>query len=1600
MEEKKTPQFWNTERPSVIKWFRRVFSMIVVLLLVIILLLQFSQVQTWLGQKVTAYISKATNTHINAQRIKINPLDGIILQQVDIIDDQKDTILHLGALNISLRKNLFFLFKNQLDLSYIGIKDVKLHILTELGEKQSNFSQFLERLSSSDKNKTGTNPLLLDVKEIDLSKIDILIDDKNKGKYQQIKLKSGHIDINYLDLACNEYDISYILLDSPYFQSVTYDYACYSEDTNNSDETNNSSLATDKNPLVFLLKDLSIKNGFFGIQNKLVMPDTDLKDQLDYKNFFFRDLNLIVTNTVLRDGQLTSKIEGINAEDNTGYQIRNIKSDTVFVTNETIQLNGLIVDMGKTKITDRFRMNFADFTAFSDFSNEVIINAELKSSKVHLRDLAHFVKGLEKVPVIKKNMDEIIDISGRYYGKINNLGGRDVAIKLGDKMNLKGTFNTRDLLDPANTVLNIKLDRFETSMRRLKMVIPNFNPPDNFYKLGSINFTGRFDGYLEDFVAYGKLRTDIGNAELDMRLDITSGEEKANYSGTLNVNNFNLGIWADNKDIGLVSFRSKVNDGRGLTLNTVKADLNATVNSLIFKKYNYKDFVLNGKINKNTFKGGFRISDENVDFIFKGNVEYLNNRAFLNFKSEVNKLDLFALNLSKNPLAFKGNMELDVSGTNINDFTGNIDISALNIMAQDTIYNVEKLKIESKNTVNKTRLLMLDSDLGKMTMDGKYDLPNVVKAAKKIILTNYPLLTKDWKVVAENLQEHQKFDFNIQIKDSKNFLSLAGLNNSYFNNLSLKGRIDTYKSEISIASEIPLIRINNDSLQNIQLLVSSDKKEGDILIHIDSTYVIGRKFNPIDLQTKMKGDTISFAFSTDKIIDTLETFDIKGTLVPHLKGYDLSFTDNLMVLLGTTWKIDSKNNATFGKGYISLENMIISDGSRSFELNDVNNNKGLTLDISNFDLNILNGIIKYDKMKFAGNSNISGRLEDLYAEDKQLSGYVNVPQFTVNGDPYGSIFIDATKLKNVPFKANISIGDFLAIKATYDEKLKFVDSKIKLRQAPLKLLEYLLKDGIKNTSGYINADLVLTGAANQLNLSGEGIVQKGKATLKYTGATYSFDQQKFRLSNKLIDLDGARISDQNGSIGVIRGGLTHDLFKNMGVNATITGNNVVALNTTKADNPSYYGYGVGPVTAEFKGLFSKVNMKINATSGPGTKLFIPVGNTQSTIDQNFIKFVKKGDQSGELKKNTAIEGINIEMTITITPEAELSLIFNEAKGDIIRGTGRGNMKIDITREGDFEIFGNYEIEQGQYLFTVALLPVAKPFVVQRGGSIRWTGDPVNATLDMTANYRARTPIEQFINEYLTLASTADINLARQNTEVDLKLKLGGTLYKPEIKFDLAFPNLTGDVANFAESKLRSIRSNELELNGQAMGLIVFNSFLPSNRVSDAFGTAGIQSASVNTLSEFLTSQLSVYITNIINSRISENGFISGVDFGMNVRNNNYGFVDNDLIPDEIGFRNTVFLKNDRISLDVGGNYVLQNQGRDINQILLDFAVEFRLTEDRRLKVRLYGKNDLDPVNFTELREKYGLGMAYRAEFGAMTDLDKVAKRVQKDTILQ
>lgn len=1588
-------------RPPLVRWMRRIAFAFLAVLVLLIVVLQFSVVQTWLSSKITTYISESTNTRITAERLRISPFDGIVLQHFAILGEKSDTLLHAGALNISLRKNLFYLINNTLDLSYLGLKDVQLNIVTEQESDTSNLQLFLSKLPGQSGKKSDSAPFSFNVKEVDLSQIKIVIDNKKKGKKEVISLISGTLDINYIDLICLDIDINSIMLNQPVYQSTIYDYACfmkYEEQVLAQTDTVKKAAKPEKEPLTLTMRELDVSNGTFGMSNLLKNKANKHPGSLDFNNFYFEQINVSLRNFSLRNGmELLAKLDYLSARDNTGFEITNFKCDTISVMPRKASLLGFSLAMGNTVIKERLSFAYNQIGDFSDFKDKILIQASLRDSRVQLNDLAHFVGSLSDAAFVRNNGKELIYISGNYFGRVKNISGKNVDIRLGNKLSFAGSFNTRNLTDPDNAILNVRLNRFVTSMRRLKMIFPSFNAPENFYKLGTIQFEGRFDGYLEDFVAFGKLRSDVGTAELDMRLDVSQGTEKANYSGTLNLRNFNLGKWSDNPDFGLVNFNSRVDKGKGLTLQTVNTDLAASIRSLSYKNYTYQDFVLDGVVKQNTFEGVFKIEDDNLDFIFDGFFEYLNGQAFLNFSADLRFADLYALNLTKAPFSVRARMDIDVSGRNLNDFTGNIDIREIHIEEKDSAYALNALTVTSRNLIDGNRELSLASDIGTAQLTGQYDLPNVVRSLKKVIQSNYPYFTKTWKKDFLKSDVQQKFNFEITFEESKNFLSLLGLKNSFFKNFHLKGKLDTYRDELVLASELPFFQLNKDSLNDLLLLVNTNKKKGDISVHIDSTFALGRHFNPIDLQTNLKGDTLEFEFSTQKIIDTLENFDIQGRIIPHSRGYNLTLKDNLLVMLGTRWKINPSNNIVLGEQFFNLENMVFTDGYRSVEINDFNNNRGLSLDINNFNVNIVNEIINYDKLLFKGLLSLSLKVDDVFNNDLALSGYINIPEFSINEERYGSVFINLNKKINTPYNAVVSVGDFLGIRADYDPGNQQLNGKIKLRQAPLEILEYLLKEGIKDTEGYINGDFTVRGPIKDLSLNGEGIVHKGKTKLIYTGASYFFDQQKFRMTSTSIDLTGARITDENGNAGTVQGGLVHNMFKAFGVNATITGNNVIGLNTTKADNPAYYGFGIGRITAEFTGSFEKVDMKINAVTGPGTRLFIPVGNSQTKINQSFIKFVKKdGNGNTSIKKSYAVKGISIEMAMTITPDAELSLIFNEAKGDIIKGRGRGNLKIDVTRQGDFEMFGNYEIEQGQYLFTVAQLPVAKPFVVERGGSIVWTGDPVNATLDMVANYQARTPVKPFIEEYLTIASENTQSLASQRSEVDLKLKLKGTLFKPEIKFDLSFPNLISDLSTLTDSKLRVLRANEDALNSQVMGLIVFNSFLPSNRIADVLGAAGLQSAGINTLSEFLSSQLSLYITNLLNSALEEDGLISGIDFEVGVRNNNLalsGSAINNLFPDEIEVRlkNKFRFMDERFSLNVGGNYVFQNQGIAINQVLPDFALEFLLTEDRKLKVRLYGKYDIDPIAITSLREKYGLGVAYRTEFGSMLDFEKRIK---------
>ena len=81
------------------------------------------------------------------------------------------------------------------------------------------------------------------------------------------------------------------------------------------------------------------------------------------------------------------------------------------------------------------------------------------------------------------------------------------------------------------------------------------------------------------------------------------------------------------------------------------------------------------------------------------------------------------------------------------------------------------------------------------------------------------------------------------------------------------------------------------------------------------------------------------------------------------------------------------------------------------------------------------------------------------------------------------------------------------------------------------------------------------------------------------------------------------------------------------------------------------------------------------------------------------------------------------------------------------------------------MFGDFLISTGKFEF-IAKDVISKNFLVTQGGTIRWTGDPTNAGINLNAIYEVRTDISPLYTA-AGLASPKGNNLVL--VQADLKL---------------------------------------------------------------------------------------------------------------------------------------------------------------------------------------------------------------------------------------
>lgn len=1593
-------------------WFKRILLGILLVFLFVNILIQIPAIQNWAVKEVTTSLEKKLQTEVSIKYLHLAFFDKLNIEDVYIQNpgesSENDTLIFGGKIKVDFNTNPIAILKRGLEVDKITFEKTRFNLLREKGDYKTNIQNVVGLLFPPDTlNKPKVKrPFRFNIKDIYLDDVRFLQRDHLKGKLVSAQIPKGHIKIDEISLQKKRLDAKFVKL---------YDIKVQVNDyvTNPlpaleiENRLDTGDIASDSSFFWFDVKKITLEDGRFSHHNYRRSPVKKTPpDQLDYRHMEVFDIDMDIDQFTYDLETFKGIVNRVGFRDSSGFILDTLSAREASVSTTRMELFDMRLKTPYSEIGDTLIFDYNEYWDYIDFPDKVRMEGRFHDALVAVEDIIVFAPGLEENPFFDNNRDEVFRLSGLIRGKVNNLSARDLELRLDENNFLKGRFNSRNLAVRNEESANLRLEELKTSMSSLRQLIPNFRPPANYDRLGNLNFKGSFDGFFVDFVAYGDLRTDLGRAEMDMRMNLKSGTAQANYSGELKLHEFDLGTWTQNPDFDRVTFTSQVYDGVGLNAETASAKLKANVQLFGFKGYNYENARIIGELNKYLFDGDFSIQDENIDFSFTGALDFRDSVPIFDFDANVNKLDLKRLNLAKKDVVLAGDITLNLKNKRLAIMEGLVRVDSLvMVQDQDKVYQVDFVEARSNFDSLGKKFLIIESDVLNGEIKGDFNIEQIPNTFLQFLYENHQEFAQRFGI--KNIDKDigdAKYDYDFTIFDSKGINRLLDAKLGDFESVKVKGFFDNINDSLLVDIELPYFNYDQLELMDIVMILDAQKGQGELDLAIDSTAIKKKwEFSPISLLGIFEQDTMIFGLNYHDYTDKL---DVNGEM--HLLDsnlYRLEFYPSNLVIQENKWDVSPGNFITFGEDFIDSQNFELSNGNRRAEIYK-NGDKGLKLSLFNFDFSFIDDFWDYDPLDFNGFFNTEIEIGDVFRM-RDIRAAVISDTLKINGEDWGAFRLDAetqsfkdrlnayvsitndtTQLLGEGYYnfSNLPLANYR--RSSEDErKANYFDFNVDLSGFSLQIADYFIGDLISDTGGSFGGNLQFYGFPGQPNVDGFLDARNGVVTIDFLQTTYRFNRAFVRAGNFLFDASGTILTDRMGNVATLKGGISHKRLKDFGLNANLQTERFLALDTKKGDNDLFYGQAVGNGKIFFSGSFTQPDIYVNAIVGEGTHISIPISYEKEAQELDFIKFVdkrKERRQQIEQKKVTEIRGVSVNMDLTVTESAEMELIFNEQAGDIIKGRGRGDIQFYQPRKGNFEMYGEYIIEQGDYLFTLYNV-VNKDFRVKKGGVIRWTGDPYAAQIQLEAEYKdLKAPVYSFIQEYM---EGVDIDLQReasQSTEIDLTLLLEGDLNEPVINFALDFPSLTGQLESYADSKLRLMQRDQDELNRQVFGLIVIGQFLPSDL---KFQTSEII---YNTVSEFISNQLSLLLTELFAEIISDRNVLSGIDF--DVAYNQYRAVDFSAGRDvssgeEFQVQLKPYFLNNRLSVLVGGNIDFGNnvQTPEASGAFIgnDLVIEYLLNQDRSLKLRIYQR--LKPDIGGGRRLEVGTGLSFRKEFDSFGD---------------
>jgi hypothetical protein len=1543
------------------------------------------------AQWIAGQLEAALGTKVSIESIHLGFFGGFSAKGFLIRDHRQDTLIYSHEVYTDVKPILVNTSDKKLNLGKVKLVGAVLNLTHYMGDPKNNLGMTFSPPSSVI-DTTPRSPFTMDLGSLDVHDFVFYNYNENRGSFETYRLDEGNFEVNELKLDSNIIDLHSVgifCLDFHLNMEEVDDVEVVQMDSEETEETEvNSEKAP---PLQLRIENFTLRSSDFTLHNNARTPEWSGNfERIDYDHMKINNINIDVEDFQMVDLAFKGRQAELSLVSPTGFELNSMRIAEASVDSAQMVMHGLDLVTPYSHLKDSLVFTYNCFPAWRNFNEEIFIQGNLNQSEIALRDIMCFAPALYDNTFFINSEREIIQVNGKIFGRINSLKSSDLTMNVGDEILFQGRVSTRDLAVNDEQFFGLDIQRLQFDIKALEKLVPGLELPSHFERLEDINYTGRFDGYFLDFVTFGKLESALGSADLDMRLDLKPGSKKAQYSGKLAVNDFDLKGWTLNPDLGSLGMNMVVEEGQGLDIESAEVDLNGNIDFFDFKGFRYTDMKVNGALSKSSFDGKVTAGMPSASFVFDGRITGLDSVPVYDFAANIDHLRLDSLNLSKKAFDLGGKTRASFKGLSWKELIGEASMENIWMVygEQDTL-KYDRISIAQTEKAN-GRVLELRAPFGAMKIEGAYDLPKLHQDAITILRENHGQLADLIKLPTYTIDTTKKFVYNlaVMLNDPQHTLAYFTNDGYDFAQMDIEATVSTVDESIRLQGHMEDLRIGKTLLSSTDLSFIND---GPMLIYKLDTDTLLFNDQPMFFDFANEGnfnrDQGLTRFTVIDANDVLEDINVQAEFEPVGNELMITLDPTYFVYTGETWRFLPGNSLTVGKKSLKFDDFVLSSFRQVLILEDINEGKGLHASIEDFSTDFLDSLVALKGFDFDGRFNADLTVGDLF-EFRDIDFSLQQDKFILNGKEEGEleVWVSGESFEK-GLEADITIDDGKkSIIAKGNIGKTGYDLDVAVEKYPLSILEYIITSGISGTHGDVSGKVKVKGSGGSFDIIGD-IVASGGTRIDYIGVAYKFEEQTVSFKEDFLDFTGTVIKDKYGNQAKIRGGLGHSSFKDWSLDVSLNSQRLLMMETTAEENPFYYGTAFGNGTVEFLGTFENPYIYVQAETRPGTNLVIPISSGSSDTQSDFIQFTNTSQVTEDDTSSYTIKGLELEMKLSVTDDASMKIIFDEKAGDILQGTGRGNMVVKLERTGELKVYGDYEIEQGDYLFTL-LNFVNKPFIVERGGRIRWTGDPIDAQIDLTAEYKdlSASPYP-LIQEYANNQALTD---AQRSTRVELKMDLQGSLLRPLINFDIQLPELIGEVKTYTENKLQILKSDQNALNQQVFGLVVFGTFLPTVNAPSLATNLG--ASTVNTLSEFLSTQLSFFVSGLLNNIVDDVNFISGIDVDLAyIQRYDLQAQQSTFNDGEYQFRVKNRLWNDRWVVTLGGNYGNQSILNADPYFNPETVIEWN-TPVKGLKLRVYYRGE---DSLQGQRQLVGGGIRYRKEFDSFSDFTSALKSSSK-----